>query len=767
MIGHGLLHDGVITSLTGIVAQSVAGPMYFAAEWGGSLMFTTGIAWLALTAGITLAVLSLGARSVRMLRWLRDAALALTAASAAIGLVIWGTPEGSTLAPVRDLGMMALAAAVLGILVLFLTTGRKQQHAALLGETVDAQARLLDAVATAIGREPSLNRMLMGVASALRAATGATAAVVYKLDASGRTPVFVGSAVPPCSQNIAVHPSDLPSSLASDYAIAGCVSEYRPDSPPQAGGRNRAAWGIVPLASGKKALATVLLQEPAISITTSPSNDTITKVAALAGRAMSDWIGAARGESSNRLAQHLYRLSVDLLDEKSLERGLPAIARALNDVVPVDYLSVSWLNRAHFHEDRASMIIGQRRVVESRRKWPIWDGTTSRLLGMARPLITPDLLEAPEEAPVGGAWESRLGLRSRIVVPIRDGERLLGSLTLAHKEVARYGLEESGPLIAIASGVGLWLKQLEAIRIGRRYSEVTMLANQWDHDSVKSKTDPDLLKEAHRAIRTSALRVYRLTSDGLAMEVVASAGRASEGPREPARIPLARTPWHRWSLEDKSPHRIDQSDPESLMERTEVELSMIPRMKTGWIVPITSGHRTVGFVDAMETRDPDRHSLDEPERLLLGALARTFAKRWAGVLEPETVPAGTQTWPERLSDFNHSIINPLTGIIGSVELIRHKQPVLTDESVKYLNIIERSAGKIHVAALQSLRPDQEKTDNSRGNPTTEQMRSRFSGVPVGAPDDHPASSANRLQRWRLEQPASVAVTGQTEVLSKG
>jgi GAF domain-containing protein len=719
-------------------------------------MFTTGIAWLALTAGITLAVLALGARSARTLRRLRDAALVLTAASAAIGLVIWGTPEGSTLAPARDLGMMALAAAILGILVLFLATGRKQQHVVLLGETAEAQARLLDSVATAIGREPSLNRMLMGVASALRAATGATSAVVYKLDASGGTPVLVGSAAPTGSKNIAAHALDLPSLLASEYAIGGCVSEYRPDS--ECGRRlNRAAWGIVPLTSGRKVLAAVLLQEPTISITTPPSIETITKVASLAGRALSDWIGAARGESSNRLAQNLYRLSVDLLDEKSLERSLPVIARALNGIVPVDYLSISWLNRAHFHEDRASMIIGQRRVVENRRKWPIWDGTTSRLLGMARPLITPDLLQAPDESPVGGAWESRLGLRSRIVVPIRDGERLLGSLTLAHREVARYGLDESGPLIAIASGVGLWLKQLEAVRISRRYCEVTLLANQWDHDSVRTRTDQELLKEAHRAIRTSALRLYRITADGQAMEGVAVAGRTHNGPKAPARIPLVETPWHRWSLEDSTPRRIDQSDPESLMEQTEAELAMIPRMKTGWIVPITCGGRTIGFVDAMETRDPDRQSLDEPERLLLGTLARAFARRWAGALESEIPPAGAQKWQERVSDFNHSIINPLTGIIGSVELIRHKQPVLTDESIKYLNIIERSANKIHSSALQSLRTDRGNTEDSAGNGTTEQPFSRFSGVLAGVTTDPPENSVNRFRHWRVERPAGVTM----------
>ena len=756
MIDHGLLNGGFVSALRGGLAQTVAGPLYWAAEWGGSSMFTTVVTWLVLTAGIILAVFSLGTRSVGMLRRLRDAALALVAASVAIGLVIWGTPEGTTLAPTHDLALMALAAASLGIIVLFLVTGRKRQYFPLLGETEDAKAQLFDMVAGAIAHEPSLNRMLMGVASALRAATGASAALVYKIDSSGKHPVYIGSAVPPGSSKATKPASDLAWSLASEYGIAGCVSEYRPDNENHRRG-NKAAWGIITLASGAHVLAVILLKGPAVSIIAPAFTGTIRRVADLTGRALSDWIGAARGVASDRLAQNLYRLSVDLLDERSLERGLSAIARALLGIVPVDYLSVSWLNRAHFHEDRTSMIVGQHRVVESRRKWPIWDGTTSRLLGMARPLITPDLLQASDEVPAGELWESRLGLRSRIVVPVRDGQRLLGSLTLAHKDVARYGLAESGPLIAMASCIGLWLKRLEASRIGRRYGEVMQLANQWESNPFKSKTDHDLLDEAHRAIRTSALRLYRLTSDGQAMEAVATAGRTDEIAQDSTRIPLIKTPWHRWSSEDKSPRRIDQSDAESLMGKTEAELSMVPRMKTGWIVPITLGNRTIGFVDAMETRDPDRRSLDEPERLLLGTLARAFARRWAEALECDVSLTEAQNWQGRLSDFNHSIINPLTGIIGSVELIRHKQPVLSDESVKYLNIIERSAGKIHAAAVQSLCPDDVSPDDLGANGTVRQSFRRFSNTPADEAADASQNSANRLQHWRLEQPAGVTM----------
>ena len=722
-------------------------------------MITTTATWLVLTVGIILAVIALGTRSVRMLRRLRDAAMIQVAASAALGVVIWGTPAEASLAPTRDLALMALGAASLGILVLFLVTGRRQQYLPLLGESPEAETRLYGAVACAITHEPTLNRMLMGVASALRAATGASAALVYKIDSTRKQSLYVGSAVPAGSVDSGPPTRDQLSSLALEYAVAGCTSEYRPDNKQEHSGAS-AVWGIIPLATGQNVQAVVLLESPGVSVSTPPHSSTIMKAAELAGRSLSDWIGATRGVTNDRLVRSFYHLSADLLDERSLERGLSAIARSLQGIVPVDYLSVSWLNRAHFHEDRASMIVGQRRVVESRRKWPIWDGTTSRLLGMARPLITPDMLQVSDEAPNAELWESRLGLRSRIVVPIRDGQRLLGTLTLAHKDIARYGLEETGPLTAMALPIGQWLKRLEANRLSRRYSEVMQLANRWDSNAFKSKSDHDLLDEAHRAIRTSALRLYRLTPDGDAMEAVASAGRTDDRADCETRIPLIQTPWHRWSREDKSPRRVDQSDAESLMGKTEAELSMIPRMKTGWIVPITSSGRTIGFVDAMETRDPDRRSLDEPERLLLAALARLFARRWVDAPESSVYGAERRKWQDRIADLNHNIINPVTGIVGSVELIRHKQPVLSDESVKYLNIIERAAVRIHAAVVQSLNPDELGTSSVPADGSTRHPLQRIPNTSMDEATQISQSTSNRLQHWRLEQPAGVTMAGQ-------
>lgn len=169
----------------------------------------------------------------------------------------------------------------------------------------------------------------------------------------------------------------------------------------------------------------------------------------------------------------------------------------------------------------------------------------------------------------------------------------------------------------------------------------------------------------------------------------------------------------------------------------------------------------MGFVDAIETRDPDRQSMDEPERLLLNSLARVFARRWADDNQAvKKLKQQGESTLEQMADFNHSIINPLTGIIGSVELIRHKQPALSDESIKYLNLIERSANKIHEAALRTIGP---------GNQIHERT---VLGQPPSIPGVAADSTVNRLQgdletirNWRLERSSVVTARVTPETVS--
>jgi hypothetical protein len=132
------------------------------------------------------------------------------------------------------------------------------------------------------------------------------------------------------------------------------------------------------------------------------------------------------------------------------------------------------------------------------------------------------------------------------------------------------------------------------------------------------------------------------------------------------------------------------------MDQGEVSLAFTPEMKTASIVPIMRDGVHLGFLDIMETRDPDRKTLDASDRFIVRVVAEHIARLWA----PDAGGWRARTNSDEaaltttLREFHRDIVNPITSIIGSVELIRHKQPELNAASRKYLSTIEGSASRI-------------------------------------------------------------------------
>jgi hypothetical protein len=118
-------------------------------------------------------------------------------------------------------------------------------------------------------------------------------------------------------------------------------------------------------------------------------------------------------------------------------------------------------------------------------------------------------------------------------------------------------------------------------------------------------------------------------------------------------------------------------------------------MKTAQLIPVVAGQHALGVIDVIEERHPDRARLAPAHKLLLATLAGIFAARWttqkaAGALGDDATPITSQ-----FKMWSRNVVNPLTTIIGSVELIRYKQNGLGADAKKYLATIERSAARIH------------------------------------------------------------------------
>ncbi len=706
-------------------------------------MWVSIFAWWALLVGGLATVTALITRDQHWLVNVRR--VTFITASIAIGIFAFaGAYVPSNVAPLIPLVLVTLAFSVASILIVDMRSGRISWK---LSPHHTDEDRLWRSVIRAINDATTLDALLLAAASVLRRATRSRIAVVYKtLEESGDVRL-VGAAAPDTKATETPLDQDDLARLSrrgmSDHRLA----EYRKSSGRGLTGNPR--WAVIPIRTEQRTYATVLLANPAMNITSDNNAQTMTTVSRLLGHHVASWIAASRASVQSDLIQRLSRLQQSLASTRDFGQGLGFIAEGLKGIVPVDYLSLAWLDRARFHEDRVSTMIEDASIIDQRRRWPIWESTTTIVLQLGRPLITSDLHVLPEEAPVTQQYEKQLGMRSRMVVPIRDGDRITGSLTLAHQEVNRYGVDETRRLALFTPVIALWLKQLEYANAAEEYRTATEVATRITTIAADAADDSALLETILRGVDATGLRLYRVDDIGQSMVSVASAGRFHVSSDAAEQIPLSETPWHRWAMQERSAHRIDQSDPERLMDHSEAAMTMIDRMKTGWIVPIQSDTKILGFLDVMEARDPDRRAVRDPERLVLEAGARVYAQRWITGTVSSTPTGASQNLQERISALSGTVVNPITGIIGCVELIRQKQPSLSNETIKYLNMIENSAARIHESIAATVESTRSRSAQSAPDQATQAVSQRLFGA-LSLP-----SQDRLLSRYSRIEPADV------------
>ena len=166
---------------------------------------------------------------------------------------------------------------------------------------------------------------------------------------------------------------------------------------------------------------------------------------------------------------------VTCLDRASL---FEAIAGALRDVIPFDRAALVLDDPI----DGVFRVQGLAGPVPSHSTIPlatVWPRSGSRcgwVTDNARPLLTADLREGPQY--LEHVWLLKDGILSALSVPLSAKGKVIGTLNVGSREVAKYGEWDSDLLLAIADQVALAIQNMLA------YEEITSLKSRLEQENL-------------------------------------------------------------------------------------------------------------------------------------------------------------------------------------------------------------------------------------------------------------------------------------------
>jgi formate hydrogenlyase transcriptional activator len=183
----------------------------------------------------------------------------------------------------------------------------------------------------------------------------------------------------------------------------------------------------------------------------------------------------SRAEERWRVLLKVNNAVVTFLDRESL---FNAIAGALRGVIPFDRAALVLDDPV----DGVFRVQGLAGPVSSPSTIPlatVWPRNGSRcgwVTDNGRPLLTPDLREGPQY--LEHSWLLQDGILSALSVPLGEKGKVIGTLNVGSREIARYGEADSELLVAIADQVVLAIQNMLA------YEEIAALKSRLEQENV-------------------------------------------------------------------------------------------------------------------------------------------------------------------------------------------------------------------------------------------------------------------------------------------
>ena len=394
-----------------------------------------------------------------------------------------------------------------------------------------------------------------------------------------------------------------------------------------------------------------------------------------------------------------------------LEAEVSALAKGISQMIPADFVSLTLIDEPHKRCRRISVGASGTALVENKLDLPQSSTPAGEAYRLSK-LITVNDLRFPGDLTLEGFLTAN-GMRSLVVLPVK-ARHVAAVLMLASRKIGSYNSLQA----ILMSDVRPTLHRLvlkEEMRRAvdaneRRIDHLNQFILQI-HDGVTMESlSGDAARLMSEQIGVELVRISTVDEQRSFLESKALVANHPAGAMVPGdgTMILSLMPLHEQVVETGRTIQVDRDRRDKvtgLLTEIEARHVFASSVQAVCLVPISVNGNVAGIISFGWTQQSSRRRLDREELLFVDSVAEllSLAIRLSkdSYVVADARMESTQQKAARRGDvrFRNRVKSSLTGILGSMEMIK-SQPEPTRENLnRCLSIIDRSARKIE-ASLQ-------------------------------------------------------------------
>ncbi len=301
---------------------------------------------------------------------------------------------------------------------------------------------------------------------------------------------------------------------------------------------------------------------------------------------------------------------------------------------------------------------------------------------------------------------TRNGYRSLVLLPIKHGTSLEGVMTVASREPYHFTKQRRQYIEAVLPAVaGVAAAERHQLETKARERRGYVLNNFLGYVTA-AQTYDDVFERAAAIIvaelKSSVVRISSVDNRGPFLQSQAlEIARSSQSviPAQGSMI-LSLMQYHQLVIDTGRPMMINQESTDRKMTEAEIRQAFGVELNSALLVPIRVGEMTLGVISLAETRAWSRYQFRPCDIQFVTAVAAVVAtavqldrvRQLPAVSGDESAESVTRTLA--VEQTRGRIRSSLSGIMGSVELLRSGQQPSRENLNRCLSIIDKSARRI-------------------------------------------------------------------------